>query len=267
LGDEIMQFFDHMSYTNIVVLYSVIGFVVTYSLYFLLRQFFPHFIVQDVDSDFIAGLHAALFTITFLTLGYSLANVGETADKYQQDVVAEANEIKSLDLLLAFYDSEESTKLRKDLRQYAASIVKDEWPLLSKGQGSETTRLVQRKIRADLMRLNPTTGKELAIYSEILKISANIVHARSSRIQNSGSSLNPQFMTTSNIGYLGVLIISALMLTQFTWFRFYALIIQVIAVSFIFAATIVLDNPFKGSNSVMADPILIVADSPISLSD
>ena len=262
-----MHFLDHLSYSNIVVFYSAFGFIFTYGLYFSLRTFFPHFVVQDVDSDFIAGLHAALFTITFLTLGYSLANVGETADKYQQDVVAEANEIKSLDVLLAFYDTEEATNLRNVLRQYAKSIVTDEWPLLSTNQGSDATRLIQRKIRADLQHLNPTTGKELAIYAEILRTSANIVQARSGRIQNSGARLAPQYMATSNIGYLGVLIISALMLTQFTWFRFYALIVQVIAVSFIFAATIVLDNPFKGSDKITADPISSVVDSPIRLSD
>jgi hypothetical protein len=262
-----MHLFDHMSYSSIVLFYLVIGFTFTYGLYFSLRTFFPHFIVQDIDSDFIAGLHAALFTITFLTLGYSLANVGETADKYQQDVVAEANQIKTMDVLLAFYDTEEATHLRKVLRQYAKSIVTDEWPLLSTNQGSETTLLIQRKIRADLQHLNPSTGKELVIYAELLRTSANIVQARSGRIQNSGARLAPQYMATSNIGYLGVLIISALMLTQFTWFRFYALIVQVIAVSFIFAATIVLDNPFKGSDKITADPISSVVDSPIRLSD
>jgi hypothetical protein len=153
------------------------------------------------------------------------------------------------------------------LRQYAQSIVTDEWPLLSTNQGSDATRLIQRKIRANLQHLNPTTGKELVIYAELLRTSANIVQARSGRIQNSGARLAPQYMATSNIGYLGVLIISALMLTQFTWFRFYALIVQVIAVSFIFAATIVLDNPFKGSDKITADPILSVVDSPIRLSD
>ncbi len=262
-----MHIFDHMSYSSIIFFYSMIGFVFTFGLYFSLRIFFPRFIVQDVDSDFIAGLHAALFTITFLTLGYSLANVGETVDKYQQDVVAEANDIKSLDVLLAFYDTDDATNLRKVLRQYATSISIDEWPLLSKSQGSETTLLFLRKIRADLQHLNPNTGKELVIYSEILKISAKIVQARSNRIQNSGARLAPQYMATSNIGYLGVLIISALMLTQFTWFRLYALIVQVIAVSFIFAATIVLDNPFKGSDKIISEPISIVADSPIRLSD
>jgi hypothetical protein len=262
-----MNFFDHMDYTSIILFYCVIGLVFTYGLYFALRQFFPNFIVQDVDSDFIAGLHAALFTITFLTLGYSLANVGETADKYQQDVVAEANDIKSLDVLLALYDTNEATVLRQDLRQYAKSIVVDEWSLLSKSQGSETTLLLQRKFRTHLQDLNPETGKELAIYSEILKTFAKMVQARSSRIQNSGARLAPQYMATSNIGYLGVLIISALMLTQFTWFRFFALIIQVVAVSFIFAATIVLDNPFKGSDKITAEPISIVADAPIRLTE
>lgn len=262
-----MNFFDHMDYTSIILFYCVVGLVLTFGMYFALRQFFPNFIVQDVDSDFIAGLHAALFTITFLTLGYSLANVGETADKYQQDVVAEANDIKSLDVLLALYDTNEATVLRQDLRQYAKSIAVDEWPLLSKSQGSETTLLLQRKFRAHLQDLNPKTGKELAIYTEILKTSAKMVQARSSRIQNSGARLAPQYMATSNIGYLGVLIISALMLTQFTWFRFFALIVQVVAVSFIFAATIVLDNPFKGSDKIMAEPISIVADAPIRLSE
>jgi len=262
-----MHFFDHMNYSSIIIFYCVVGLLFTWGLYLSLRKFFPNFIVQDIDSDFIAGLHAALFTITFLTLGYSLANVGETADKYQQDVVAEANDIKSLDVLLALYNTEEATNLRQDLRQYAKSIVIDEWPLLSKSKGSLTTQVFQRKIRADLQLLNPTTGKELAIYAEILKTSAKIVQARSSRIQNSGARLAPQYMATSNIGYLGVLIISALMLTQFTWFRFFALIVQVIAVSFIFAATIVLDNPFKGTDKITAEPIASVADSPIRLSD
>lgn len=262
-----MSFFDNMEYGRIIAFYSVLGLLFTYGLYFILRKVFPKFIVQDVDSDFIAGLHAALFTITFLTLGYSLANVGETADKYQQDVVAEANDIKTLDVLLALYDTPESTNLRQVLRQYAKSIVKDEWPVLAKSQGSETTLVLQRKIRADLQNLNPTTGKELTIYSEILKTSASIVQARSSRILNSGARLAPQYLATSNIGYLGVLIISALMLTQFTWFRFVALIVQVVAVSFIFAATIVLDNPFKGSDKISAEPILNVAESPIRLSE
>lgn len=262
-----MHFFDHMNYSSIVIFYCVIGLVFTWGLYLSLRKFFPNFVVQDVDSDFIAGLHAALFTITFLTLGYSLANVGETADKYQQEVVAEANEIKSMDVLLALYDTDEATNLRQVLHQYAKSIVKDEWPLLTNSQGSNTTQVIQRKIRTDLQHLNPTTGKELIIYAEILKTSSKIVQARSSRIQNSGARLAPQYMATSNIGYLGVLIISALMLTQFTWFRFFALIVQVIAVSFIFAATIVLDNPFKGSDKITPEPIAIVADSPIRLSD
>jgi hypothetical protein len=262
-----MIIFDHMSYATIVLFYCVAGLLFTYGLYFSLRRFFPNFIVQDVDSDFIAGLHAALFTITFLTLGYSLANVGETVDKDQQDVVAEANEIKSLDFLLAFYATDEATNLRKVLRQYAKSIVVDEWPLLSKNQGSETTLTLQRKLRSDLQQLNPTTGKELVIYSDILKTSAKIVQARSSRIQNSSARLAPQYLATSNMGYLGVLIISALMLTQFTWFRFFALIVQIVAVSFIFAATIVLDNPFKGSDRITPEPIAIVADSPIRLSN
>lgn len=262
-----MSFLNDSHYSLIIMLYILMGLAFTFSLSLILRKFFPRFIIQDSDADFMAGLHAALFTITFLTLGYSLANVAETVDNYQQDVVSEANEIKSLDVLLGLYNTDESTILRHDLRKYAASIVQDEWPNLAQNKGSDITLTLQRKVRADLQNLNPTTGKELAIYSEILKTSAAIVQARSSRILKSGEQLAPPFLITSNMGYIGVLIISALMLTQFTWFRFIAVTVQIMAVSFIFAATIVLDNPFKGVDKISPESILYVAQSPIRLSD
>lgn len=260
-----MNFLNDSNYSHIIIFYILAGFSFTFSLYFFITKFYPRFIIQDVDADFMAGLHAALFTITFLTLGYSLANVAETEDNYQQDVVSEANEIRSLDILLTLYDTNESMILRQDLRQYASSIVKDEWPNLANNQGSNITFDLLRKIRVDLHNLNPTSGKELVIFSEILKTTSTIVQARSSRILKSGEQLAPPFLITSNMGYIGVLIISALMLTQFTWFRFIAITVQIFAVSFIFAALIVLDNPFKGVDKISSDPILNIAQSPINL--
>lgn len=252
-------FLDTMSYTEIILLYCVGGALLMYGTFFLLRRFWPNLIVQDVDSDFIAGLHAALFTITFLTLGYCLVNASDTVDDYQQNVVAEANDIKSLDILLTLYGERESNILRADLRDYANSIVSTEWPLLAKRHGSDETLNYQRKFRTDLAHLKPTTGKELTVYSQILETTSKVIQARSTRIGNSDNRLAPQFMLASNIGYLCVLLISALMLTQFTWFRFISLNIQIFAVSFIFASTISLDNPFGGENSISSSPIETIA--------
>lgn len=251
------------NYISIILFYSGLGLAVMYGFYFLFRRVWPNLVPQDIDSDFIAGLHAALFTITFLTLGYSLANVSETIDKYQQDVASEANDIKELDLLLALYSPEKTQKFREDLREYANSIVVDEWPALSKHQGSDKTLELQRTLRKDMQDLNPTTGRELAVYSETIKALGKVVQDRSNRISNSSNSLNKLFFLTNNIGYIGVLIISALMLTQFTWIRFVALNIQVISVSFIFASSIVLDHPFSGSDKISPEPIEIIAKTQI----
>jgi hypothetical protein len=259
-----MPFLNNSSYSFIVLFYCLIGLSFTYFLYFIIRKFFPKFVVPSGDSDFMAGLHSALFTITFLTLGYSLANVAETVDKYQQAISSEANEIKKLDVLLSFYNSQESLVIRQDLRNYASSIVHDEWPQLERKQGSDVTLNYQRKIRENLQKINPITGKELIIYSDILQTSASIVQLRSTRILMSSEYLSPQFLFTSNMGYLGVLIISALMLTHFTWFRLIAITVQIVAVSFIFAATISLDNPFKGQDRISADPILKFSQSSIN---
>ena len=259
----ISKLFIDMSYGQIIVIYCAAGLFIMYGLFLSLRRVLPHFIVQDVDSDFISGLHAALFTITFLTLGYSLSNVTETVDKYQQDVTAEANELKTLDMLATFYDTPGSMKLRQDLRQYALSIVNDEWPQLFMGEGSDKTLLLQRNMRAELQKFSPVNGKELAIYSQMLESIPRIVHARNARILNADTKVSRPFLAANNIGYLGILIISALMLTQFTWFRFLTLNIQVVAVSFLFAATVVLDNPFGGVDRVSPAPILNIAESSL----
>lgn len=259
----IHYFFEELTYGQILLFYCFVGLSILYSVYFFLRRFFPGFIVQECDYDFMGGLHAALFTITFLTLGYSLSNVNDTIDKYQQDVVTEANELKSLDVLFTLYDTKDAVEFRQDLRNYANSIVVDEWPLLSTRKSSEKTLNLQRKLIADLQELNPKNGKDLAIYSRILEKIPKVVQERSNRILNSDAHLSPQFLLTNNMGYIGVLIISALMLTQFTWFRFITLNIQVIAVSFIFASTIALDTPFKGTNTVSPEPIALFAQSPI----
>lgn len=255
------NFYSSMAYAELIGLYCSAGLILMYGAFFFLRRLCPNLIVQDVDSDFIAGLHAALFTITFLTLGYCLVNASETVDTYQQNVVTEANDIKSLDILLTLYNKTESKALRQDLKAYADSIVTEEWPLLSKRQGSESTLQLQRKLRADLSHLNPNSGKELVIYSEILETTSRIIQARSSRIANSDNRLAPQFMLASNIGYICVLLISALMLTQFTWFRFISLNIQIFAVSFIFASTIALDNPYKGSDRISPEALQTIAQT------
>ena len=65
------------SYSEIVFIYCFFGLAILFGLFFLFRTVTPHFVVQDVDADFMSALHAGLFTITFLTLGYSLSNVNE----------------------------------------------------------------------------------------------------------------------------------------------------------------------------------------------
>lgn len=257
------NFINNLSYYQIVLLYTFSGLSVMYIVHLILRRYFRGLVIQDIDSDFIAGLHAALFTITFLTLGYALSNADEAVDNYQHQVSIEANKMESLDLLLMLYESKEADLIRGQLRSYATSIVTDEWPELSLKGSNEKTKLFLLQLGSSLNNLSPNTEKRAIIYSKILDTSSEIVSSRNDRIYYSKSKLAPQFLATSNIGYLGVLIISALMLTQFTWFRFISLNIQIIAVSFIFASIIVLDNPFNGSDGVSPDPISIFAKSTI----
>jgi hypothetical protein len=250
-----INFYNDLSYIQIVSLYIFGGILVMYSMLLLLKNFWPTLIVEEVDSDFISGLHAALFTITFLTLGYCITNVTESVDKYQQNVSVEANEIRTLDNLISVYQSQEVNSVRRALYNYSNSIVIDEWPLLSSRVGSSVTARFYGEMQNILSKLNPSDAKQLVIYSEMLRTLNKIDQSRTSRIDASKVGLSHHFILMNNIGYMSVLLISALMLTRFTWFRFIALNTQLIAVAFIFATTIILDNPFRGSDRISPEPI------------
>lgn len=244
-----------LPYWGYVLLFSIAPLALVYILFFALRYFRPNLEIKENDSDFIAALHAALFTITFLTLGYSLVAANDTIGQLQTNVINEANEIAHLDFLLSLDESKKAAQFRSNLHRYAESIVIDEWPMLAAGVGSSKTNAEAIRLKEDFRQAHPSGEQQTVLYREVLQGLKNITFYRNSRIQNSGSSIGSHFMLASYMGFLGVLLISVLMLTQFSWFRHVSIAIQVIAVSFIFSSTLTLDNPFKGEEVISSKPI------------
>ena len=68
----------------------------------------------------------------------------------------------------------QGSALRGALRDYANSIVSDEWPELREGRPSEQTTALFRPISRSILAIEPPPGRQSLIYAEMLKKSMKL---------------------------------------------------------------------------------------------
>ena len=99
----------------------------------------------QINPDHARRAHGALAVVigfAGLILAFSLVQEQINFRNLEAQVGTEANNLAQLDRLLVRYGSLGDDALRLSLREYANSIVNDEWPQLSKSRVSgRTTRL------------------------------------------------------------------------------------------------------------------------------
>jgi hypothetical protein len=76
----------------------------------------------------------------------------------------------------------EDDALRISLREYANSILKDEWRELHKGRASGRTNRRFRELSQEVSAIDPAPGRQSLIYTEILKKVDELASARESRL-------------------------------------------------------------------------------------
>lgn len=137
---------------------------------------------------------------------------------------------------------------RQQLRAYTESIVRDEWPLLAKGQTSDRTDVALFRLFDSIGRMQPATGRDTAIYTEVFHNLNQLVELRRDRLIHSESGM-PIILWI--VGLVGSMLIVAYTAT-FQRTRTNALMIGgiSIALGLVFLFILIVDRPFMGSFSV-----------------
>lgn len=208
------------------------------------------------DTDVLDTATQNSLSAAYVILGFTLVLVMGTSDSIDNNLVVEASRIESLDRLLYIEGSEQSKKMRQDLRIYAKSIVKDEWPLLIKGTGSEKTGHHLVKLMNDVRDLKPVDLKSVTLFSGITNKVDEIALSRETRILASKNSLPPLFWNISFALLFGVLIIAAMRLSSTTPIRALALSVQIVMLSLIYTNVMIIDQPYKGDTRATPEVII-----------
>lgn len=210
--------------------------------------------LYDDDTDVVDTATQNTLSAAYVIMGFTLVLVMGSVDTYENQVVTEGTNIESLDRLLILDASPEAATMRKDLLKYAESIVKDEWPNINNG-GSEVTNQLMQQLSNRLNALSPETPKQNILYTDIVRKTDQVIHARELRLLNASGGLPVLFWTLSYLYLFGVAIICALRLSHATPMRIIALSTQLTMLSLIFSAVMIIDHPFRGETKISPEPI------------
>jgi hypothetical protein len=195
-----------------------------------------------------------LIGFTGVLLAFSLVQAQENFRNTQKAVAAEAHDLAQLDRLLVRYGDSVAYAIRPELRDYANSIVVDEWPLLHEGKPSEKTGALFPPISRAIIAMEPAPGRESLIYTEMLRQADQIAEDREERLVAAAELRLPLIFWQTTLFLFAIMLLMATFCeTAFTHVA--ALGLEGFGLSLLVALIFLLDTPFKGQIVVLPKPI------------
>jgi hypothetical protein len=206
----------------------------------------------QVQSDHAKAAHDALTVVigfVGLILAFSLVQEQNNLRNLEAQVGTEANNLDQLDRLIVRFGTPGDDALRISLREYANSILKDEWPELRRGGPSVLTTRQFRELSRDFSAIDPAPGRQSLIYADILKKVDELASARESRlIAAANIRLAPIFWQTVVFLFLVLFVLAAFSESTFSPGAAMALGCQGFALTLLVALIFIFDRPFNRHN-------------------
>jgi hypothetical protein len=242
-----------------ILILLVLFFVVMLDLLPRFLQSFPMLSPTEDSTRLGLGLFGSIITLSGLLIGFLLNQAQTNFREVQSLVSQESGRINNLDRLLTRYGDPAIGQIRKELFEYMNSIVVDEWPLLVKGEGSAKTHMLWRGISRKIMSLEPSTNRQTAMYTDIIKKSEEVAESREARIERASIRLPGLFWIVILICMFALMGINTLFLPSDSFF--FGLKILPVTMGALISLLIITDQPFKGQSSVQPDALYRTIES------
>ncbi|MBV8193202.1 MAG: DUF4239 domain-containing protein [Alphaproteobacteria bacterium] len=200
------------------------------------------------NTDFIIRIQATLFTMTALVLAFTLVQTESYNRRTEGLISTEASHINRMDRLLARYGTDAATTLRSHLMVYAGSIVHDEWSSMLKGRASAATHHAWDTLSRGLLALEPQTGRQSAIFAELLKSLNSMVESRDERLAAVADGLPRAYWMV--VGFTVAMLLFVSSTIERTAFSATVLAAQMAVIGAVLGFVIIQDHPLKAHTAI-----------------
>jgi hypothetical protein len=203
-------------------------------------------------ADYIVRAQSTIISFTALILAFSLVQVQGNLRQTQELVDKEAGYLNMLDRQLVRFGTQAAAALRPLLWDYAASVIRDEWPSLRGEQLSDRTSQLLRPLSKGVFALEPGPGRQQTIYADMLQSLDAMADAREQRLSASSLRLTPAFWYLAFA--LIVVMVGLSALIEPVGFHMVSVAVQGLAIALLASLVFISDRPFKGDTSVPPTP-------------
>ena len=195
----------------------------------------------------VAGFIYAVLGVSYaVLLGLMLIAVWEQWEAADATTTEEANEVAEIFWLAHRPPQPEGHHIQQLARSYAQVVVEDEWPLMEQGRASQKAWDTLDRMRGTIEGVDPTTGAQLARYTEVLEQLHGLGDARRERLLDAGEGLPPILWVVLILG--GVITVGFTYLFGLENTLVHTLMVAALAmiISLTLFTVAALDYPFKG---------------------
>ena len=239
---------------GIALLFGTVGAGLLAGAPFLREKLLRIQVPSDVSEDSLSAF-GLVFGVMGLVLAFSLVQANTNLRNLETQVGTEAHNLAQMDRLLVRYGDPRNDAIRISLRDYANSIVTDEWPQLRQGRASDRTAVLFAPISRAILAIDPAPGRQSLIFAEMLKKADEIAADRKSRLVAATDIELPWIFWNTIIALLLILFLLATF-SKATLGRAVAFAGQGLGLALLMALVFILDEPFKGETSVSPRPIV-----------
>jgi Protein of unknown function (DUF4239) len=226
----------------------IVVFCVVFALTFLwlMRRFWPS--SQRREHNEIIGWQVSVLGTTYaVIMGFMLYAVWTDFNAAEMTADSEANSLVNIFRLADGLAPAERDQIQKLARDYADTMLSEEWPAMSEGKLSLNAHRIMQQLWAATMQAKPASMGEQTSWNHVLTELTNMTEYRRLRELQSKSKLPGILWTVLIVGGVITTLSSCLFGTDN--FKLHA--IQVISLSFLLSLALVaiadIDRPFRGS--------------------
>jgi hypothetical protein len=202
----------------------------------------------EAQSKDLYDSYKTIISFTGVVLAFLLIQAHGNFRAAEELTVKEATAITSVDRAMLRHGDPRMAALRPGLQAYGRAIVSEEWPLMATGGHSVTVDSLYTATSRPARTLDPQTAREQAIFTEIVRGLDEVWEFREARINANGLGLPPLFWNALGAMFVLLFGIAALISPQADYRVSLGGIIA--AVGLLFALVVMVDEPFRGENSV-----------------
>lgn len=212
---------------------------------------------QHEVAGFIIGVLGAIYAVL---LAFVVVVVWGQFGDAKTTVEREANQLNDLSRMAQGFSAPVQQRLLVGQKDYAKSVIDDEWDAMSRGEASQKTQVAIDNLWQIYREVDPQTNRENALYAESLDRLNEMSDSRRLRIHASADDI-PAVIQVLLWG-------GGLIMIAFTYFfgvksiRSQALMTAALAgeIAFILFLIVALDNPFHGYVRLPPEQIQQVMD-------